>query len=67
MRVREVAAAARNLDLPGRRVLVAVSGGVDSVVLFHALRRLARRSLLALRVKAPPSGMLSVAGTMPIR
>jgi tRNA(Ile)-lysidine synthase len=41
MRVREVAAAARNLDLPGRRVMVAVSGGVDSVVLFHALHRLA--------------------------
>ena len=41
MRVREVAAAARKLDLPGRRVLVAVSGGVDSTVLFHALHRLA--------------------------
>ena len=32
-----MAAAARNLDLPGRRVLVAVSGGVDSVVLLPRL------------------------------
>jgi tRNA(Ile)-lysidine synthase len=41
MRLREVAAAARSLDLPGRKVLVAVSGGVDSAVLFHALHGLA--------------------------
>ncbi len=41
MRLREVAAAARSLDLPGRRVLVAVSAGIDSSVLFHALHGLA--------------------------
>ena len=50
MRVREVAAAARTLDLPGRRVLVAVSGGIDSTVLFHALHSLAGSLGLDLRI-----------------
>jgi tRNA(Ile)-lysidine synthase len=50
MRVREVAAAARTLDLPGRRVLVAVSGGIDSTVLFHALHGLADSLDLDLRI-----------------
>lgn len=35
-----LAEASRRLDLPGRRVLVAVSGGVDSTVLAHGLFRL---------------------------
>jgi tRNA(Ile)-lysidine synthase len=36
-----VAAAARALELPGERVLVAASGGIDSTVLAHALHALA--------------------------
>ena len=35
--------ASEALDLRGRRVLVACSGGVDSTVLFHALQRLSGR------------------------
>jgi len=38
MLVRDVAVRARRLDLAGRRVLVAVSGGIDSAVLLAALR-----------------------------
>jgi tRNA(Ile)-lysidine synthase len=50
MILRAVAAAARAHGLVGRGVLVAVSGGVDSTVLLHALRVCAGR--LALRVAA---------------
>jgi tRNA(Ile)-lysidine synthase len=48
MLLRELAEAAHDLDLPGRRVLVACSGGVDSSVLFHGLHALARRLELEL-------------------
>jgi tRNA(Ile)-lysidine synthase len=43
MLVRAVANAARSLDCAGRRVLVAVSGGVDSTVLLWALHELSPR------------------------
>jgi tRNA(Ile)-lysidine synthase len=43
MVLRALAEAARALDLPGRRILVACSGGVDSTVLCHGLHALARR------------------------
>jgi tRNA(Ile)-lysidine synthase len=45
-----LAASARALGLPGRRVLVACSGGVDSTVLAHALHALAGRLGLGLAV-----------------
>lgn len=48
MLLRTIEAAARALDLPGRGVLVAASGGIDSTVLAHALAALAPR--LGLRV-----------------
>ena len=46
--VQEVRRAAQSLDLAGRRVLVAVSGGVDSTVLAHALCQLAPQLRLEL-------------------
>jgi tRNA(Ile)-lysidine synthase len=45
-----LAASVRALGLPGRRVLVACSGGVDSSVLVHGLHALAGREALELAV-----------------
>jgi tRNA(Ile)-lysidine synthase len=39
--LRALSESARALDLPGRRILVACSGGVDSTVLLHGLHALA--------------------------
>jgi tRNA(Ile)-lysidine synthase len=47
---RALASAARSLGLPGRRVLVACSGGVDSTVLAHGLDALSRRLELELAI-----------------
>ena len=41
MFLRALSEAARALELPGRRILVACSGGVDSTALFHGLHLLA--------------------------
>jgi tRNA(Ile)-lysidine synthase len=46
----ELARALRDLGLEGRRVAVAVSGGVDSTALAHGLAELAARHALALSV-----------------
>jgi tRNA(Ile)-lysidine synthase len=46
--LRALSEAARGLDLRGRRVLVACSGGVDSTVLFHGLHLLAEELELEL-------------------
>lgn len=48
MLLRALSEASEALDLRGRRVLVACSGGVDSTVLFHALQCLAGRLELRL-------------------
>ena len=50
MLVRAVREALRRLGLGGRRVLVAVSGGVDSVVLAQALHELSEREGLKLLI-----------------
>ncbi len=50
MLVRAVREALRRLRLGDRRVLVAVSGGVDSVVLLQALHELSEREGLKLLI-----------------
>ena len=60
MVLRAVASEARALGLAGRRVLVAVSGGVDSSVLLHALWTLAPRLDLSLAVGHVNHGLRGV-------
>lgn len=50
MLLRSVATASRALGIPGRRILVAASGGVDSTVLLHALHVLRERLSLNLSI-----------------
>ena len=50
MLIRAVAAAVRRFELEGRTVLVAVSGGVDSVALAHALHAVAQKSSVKLAI-----------------
>jgi len=50
MLTRAVAAAVRRLELEGRTVLVAVSGGIDSVALAHALHAISQTASVKLSI-----------------
>jgi len=50
MLIRAVAAAVRRLELEGRSLLVAVSGGIDSVALAHALHEISQANGLKLSI-----------------
>lgn len=54
---RELERSARRLDLPGRGVLLAVSGGADSLALLHGLARLAPSLSLQLAVATVDHGL----------
>jgi len=61
MVVREVERASKALGLSGRRVLVAVSGGVDSTVLVHALAAVAAPRQMTLAIGHVDHGLRGAA------